>query len=464
MNQGSEILDCQPPCSLEAERWVLGSCILDPNRLQEVATALQPEDFYADAHRKVYTELLRMDSERKAIDVGLLVARLRQTKELEAIGGMAFVAELYQGVPTAYHAAHYAAIVVRLAKYRRLIHASLATLQAAYGQTAEPDDLVEEAEVALLAIAQRNQSNEPMPIQEAAIKALDRIEAIVRRGRTCGVLTGFPSIDDTFGGLFNGELTTLVARPGIGKTALAAQIAHYVASAGKLVYYATVEMSAVELTLRSICSEAAVSLLAVRRGKVNEGDMVCLVETANAIGMRKLHVHNAAKMSTATIRRACIRLKREGLALIVADYLQNLEPRERTRNRYEDVGSISRELKWLAVELDVPVLVPTQEGREADKDRGKVRLSLVRESGNVEADADNVLFLRCPIAWGVKNHDGEQDPANPASPHPRQAALIAEKCRNGPRGTVRLVWDKERVRFLDPSAHSPYSEFDAFKG
>jgi replicative DNA helicase len=445
----SEILDRLPPQNLDAERWVIGSCILDPRRLEDVTPLVRPDDFYADAHRRLYGELLRMESERKPIDVGLLVDRLKTAGEFEAVGGAAFLAEVLQGVPHSQHAAHYAAIVARLAKYRRLIQTSVATLQKAYGQTAEPEDLVTDAETALHAIVTGDGQGEPVAIRDATAGALTKIEATCQRQRRAGVLTGLPSYDAEAGGLFPGELVILAARPGVGKTALACQIAHHVGQDGRLTYYATMEMSAVELVTRTLCAEAAVSSRRVRTGVIQGNEYGRLVEAGNQIAERRIVLHDHPRFDVATIRRACLRLKRQELALVVVDYLQILTPREtKGKNRYEQVGELTHDLKALARELDVPVLVPTQLGREADKERKpqRPRLSQLRESGNIEADADVVWLLWRPAKW-TDEAGHRQDPQKPGEPHPSQACLLQDKCRNGPVGQTPLVWDGPRTTF-----------------
>jgi replicative DNA helicase len=445
----SEILDLLPPQNLEAERCVLGSILLDSRCLDDVAAIVRPEDFYAEANQRLYGHLLAMHDRGRPIDTVLLTSALRAAGDLEVVGGMAYLAEIGLAVPTAAHAAYYAKLVAEAAKLRSVIHAATEMLRNAYAPGATSDALVAEAEKVLGTIKTGLASNAPVSAQDAVIEAIEYLTAIHERGQHAGRTTGLTRFDADIGGLFGGELVILAARPGIGKTALATQTAYHLAQRGKAVYFASLEMSRVELMLRIACGLANVSNQAIRTGRVADDETTALSDAMREVATSRLWIHDSPQLSAADIRRASRRL--DGLAMIVVDYLQLVAPPDRRVQRYEQVGQTTRALKAMARELGVPVLVLCQLNREAEK-LDRPTLSNLRESGSIEQDADVVTFLHRPPK--PIEHDGQK----------WDAEWIVAKNRNGPSNrTYRLTWHPEQTRY-ECWAPDGYPEFDQFGG
>jgi len=457
----SEILDRQPPCSLDAERAVLGSILIDPRVLDDVASILRADDFYADAHRTLYSRMLDMHRRDRRIDTTLLVEELQRNGELEAIGGPAYVAEIVQAVPVAAYATYYAQIVKDKAKLREVIGAGLEMVQAGYAATDDADQIVDQAESRLLTLRAQDQRSRPGTLEETAIEVMARIDAIRHHKAHAGIFTGLESFDQGTGGLFRGELFVLAARPGIGKTSLALQIAHHVATSGRLVYFASLEMSRQELTSRLLCSLSGVSSQRVRNGHVDDQDRRQLVQVSNHLPGSTLVIDDRASMTVADIHRNARRHSgKKGLALVVVDYLQRLTPHDRRVQRHEQVGAMTDALKARARELDVAVLCLCQLNREAAKD-GQPQLWQLRESGSIEQDADVVAFL-------VRQYNAGMIDASGAD---RQAELRIAKNRNGECGAYRLTWEPETTTFrcghwptngAKGVADEPYDEFAEF--
>jgi replicative DNA helicase len=252
-----ELLDRLPPQDLNAERWVIGSALLQPSSLDDLAEVVCRDDFHADAHRKLFGLLVSMHDRSEPIDIGLIVNRLRESGELEAVGGVSYIAEVMQGIPHAAHACHYAAIVAKKARYRRLIHAAAATLRDAYDAAAEPEEILNSLERDLVEIETAEHDGEPVPMSEAVAEAITKIDAVMARQRTAGLMTGLTLFDEQIGGLFRGELFILAARPSVGKTSLACQIATHFAARKRPVLFVSAGMSAAELATRILCSMAA---------------------------------------------------------------------------------------------------------------------------------------------------------------------------------------------------------------
>ena len=452
----SEILDRLPPQNLDAERAVLGSILLHSRVLDDIAPLLTPGDFYAESHRLVYETMLTLYTSHRRVDHLCLEAELKSNGLFEKVGGRAYVMEIVTAVPVYQNAEYYARLVATESRFRKIIHASTEVLRKAYDHVDSSEDLATEAIKLLDAAGSVIGDGEPIPMATAVLAAMDHIDEVRRRKTGTGLLTGLLDFDEQYGGLFPGELTILAARPGVGKSAICAQIGQHVAERKRMVYFASLEMSSTQLASRTLCSEANVSGMRLRTGKLTDDDYARFVEPSNSIAARPLWLHSDSALTIAKIRRACIRLKPKGLALVIVDYLQIIEARDRRMNRYEQIGEITRGLKALACELDVPVLVPAQLARQAETE-SRPRLSHLRESGDIEQAADNVLFLCRPITWSVDNQeiDGE--------PHPSQAGLIIEKQRNGTTGTIPLVWDAPRTRFdCRDRPVVTHSEFDRY--
>lgn len=458
----SEILDRLPPQSLAAEKAVLGSIMLDPRVADSVSARLKPDDFYADAHRRVFARLLAMRDARQPIDGLTLLDSLRGASELEAVGGVEYLAELAQSVPVACNALYYAGIVADRAARRNVIQAMTECLRDAYGNEGDAiEEMLGRVENALGRIRTGEYSGEPKPVAQSLQAVIERADAIRERGQSAGILTGLWDWDERIGGLFPGEFTVLAARPGVGKTALATAIARHVASGGRLTYFASLEMSDLELIQRVLCCEANVDSRKIRTATLDAADSAALAKAANRLAGDELVIHDRPGLSVADIRRSCRRLKPRGLSFIVVDYLQRITPADRKAKRYEQVADIAKELKTLARELSVPVLCLAQLGREAET-VVIPELRHLRESGDIEAECDVVAFLVRPMPWDAEQaktalRGKEKPPAD-------QAGVIVAKNRNGPLLRLKLRWEAQRTRFVPPEHQEAYDEFSQYGG
>jgi replicative DNA helicase len=446
----AELLDRLPPQNLDAERCVLGSILLLPTVLDELGAVVRPQDFYADANHKLFAHLQEMHDTGRRIDAALLKARLQDRGDWEAIGGAAYIAEVTTAVPTACHAVHYAAIVAKAARRRALIAVGTEILRDGYAATEEPEILVDRAESLLAAIPAGEPEGEPVDVSQAAYEALQRLDDARNRQHSAGLMLGLPDVDDEIGGLFPGELTILAARPGVGKTSFALQVAYYAAAAGRRVLFASLEMSRVELTTRMACAQGGVSSHRVRCGKITAAESTALANAMNAVAATAMTIYDRPGLTVAAIRRAARRQARRGLALIVVDYLQLLTPPDRRVQRHEQVGAITAALKSLARELDLPVLCLCQLNREAEK-LDRPGLANLRESGSIEQDADVVMFLCRPEKGFTTGTDrGPTDNWD--------AELIVAKNRNGECGKFQLDWQADATSF-NPHKSYGYAEF-----
>jgi replicative DNA helicase len=450
LSRSEELLDRIPPHSIEAERGVLGSMILDPRRCDDVADLLMASSFYAPQHGQLFRSLLELRDERKPVDAVTLLTRLRENGELEAVGGSAYLADLMGAVPHAANAVHYAEIVASYAKRRRLIQAAESLLQAAWDMDSTVDEIIGRHEQQLVAFVDRGQESiETAP--EVALAVSDRIDAICERNQHIGLPTGFSTFDDQFGGLFGGELTILAARPGVGKSSLVCQMVDYLAQSGRWVYMVSLEMSSIELALRTICGNVSVNGRDIRTGRINVADRAAIVEGINRYGQSKLWLDTRSEITVETVLRTARRLLRSGLSAIVVDYLQLLSSSDRMAKRYEQVGQQSRAFKMMARELGVPVIVLCQLNRQAAEE-SEPQLHHLRESGSIEQDADVVLFIHRPAGEGEEGGIRIRD--NTAASKSKKtiraawpAELIVAKNRNGQTGRLKLDWEPQYTRF-----------------
>lgn len=435
----SEILDQMPPADPEAERWVVGSAILKPSVLDDLGF-LRPEDFHDETLRAVFGWMHDCHRKGKPIDKGLL------GKHFNSEDWAARIAEVVTSVPTPVHAVHYGKIVARLAKHRRLREIGVDLVQDAHRAESEPEEVLERAETALAGVRLTDGDGEPVTLADATVQAITRIDAIQHRGKSAGVPTGLSSFDNDMGGLFPGELAILAARPGVGKTSFALQIASHNAEQGRLVYFASLEMSAAELALRLACGKSGVSNRLVRIGKMGADESKRLSEAMNRQAKASLEIHDRSSLSIAGIRREIRKRKKRGLTLAVVDYLQLVAPDDRRLPREQQVARMVRSLKETAREYDIPLLCLCQLNRQADGDETP-RLSQLRESGTIEQDSDVVLFLSM--------HEPKENESH-------NAVLTVAKNRNGETGPIRLNWDGPTTRFSVPSVG--YEEFSSFEG
>ena len=453
----SEILDRLPPQNLDAEKGVIGSLLIDPQLCDDVILTVRAEDFYAEANQKLYGHIVGLHDEGGRIDLTLLVERLKRNGEFEAVGGAAYLAEVAQSVPVAAHAVYYAQIVREKATLRNLIHASTEILRDAWDPTIEPREVVNQAEEKIFAIHDQRSSDNLASIHDVLLEAFEQIDARLEHGAGGGVPTGFADLDNLTGGLHGSELLILAARPSMGKTALATNIAEHVSIKSNVpTLFVSLEMARMELAQRMLCSQGRIDAQKFRKGRISSDDRRRLVEASAKLSQAPLFIDDTPARTTTEIAATARRLKRKNnLGFVVVDYLQLIEPENPRDPRQEQVAKIARRLKGIARELKIPVLVLAQLNRQADQTKEGPRLSHLRESGAIEQDADLVMFIHRE-EYGNTDEEVVRQEAH-------EAEIIVAKQRNGPVGSVKLMWVKRFTRFED-RATAPYDEFESFEG
>lgn len=455
-DQPTMVADRQPPFNLEAEVGVLGSMMLMPDVCDEVVNLLRPEDFYDESNQILFRHLMDMHGAGKKIDVLLLSERLQANNELEAVGGKGRIVEVFRAVPNAAHAIYYANIVRGKSTTRNIITTCSELLTEAYTPEADPDTLLNDAEQQVFSIRESRQSSNLSAIDEVLTQAMDRLDARVRGEAMEGTVeTGFTDLDSMTGGLHGSELVILAARPSMGKTAFAMNICEHVATkARQPTLFVSLEMAAIELIERMLCSVAKVNGHRLKNGTLAAEDRKRMVRTASELSSAPLYIDDSPTRNVSEIAGAARRIKRrEGkLGLIVIDYLQLIQPDSSSDPRQEQVAKIARRLKGLARELKAPLLCLSQLNRQAEDSRDhRPKLSHLRESGAIEQDADVVMFVHRE-AYYQKGQPEEE-----VNQH--EAQIIIEKQRNGPTGDVELHWEPKFTRFSN-RAPDHYSEFD----
>jgi replicative DNA helicase len=454
---GEDLYAKQIPQAVEAERAIIGSILLLPEVFDEVALAVRAGDFYDDANRRLYEVLLGMHDEGQRIDLMLLIDSLKKAGIYESIGGAAYLAEIGREVPTAAHAEYYAKIVADKAVLRALIHASVDIQQFAYDPTVETREILGRAEERVFAILEDRGAGQVTPISDVLQESLDRIDARMDHYHAFGgVPTGFDDFDQLTGGLQKSELVILAARPSMGKTALAMNMAEYAAIHARIAtLFVSLEMSAIELGDRLLCSVAQVNGNRLRNGTITTDERRKLVSAAAEISQAPMFIDDSPSRTMTEIAANARRLKRrENLGLIVVDYLQLIDPDNPRDPRQEQVSKISRRLKGLARELEVPVLCLAQLNRQVESSHSnKPQLSHLRESGAIEQDADVVMFVHRDEYYQTNEEDRERVRG--------EADLLVRKQRNGPTGDVKLTWVHEFTRFRNFS-HKPYAELETY--
>jgi len=456
----SEILDRLPPQNLDAEKGVLGSLLLDPDLCDDVAMIVRTDDFYADANQKLFAHVMAMHDAGSRIDVTLLVERLKQSGDLEAIGGKAYLAEVAQSVPYAANATYYAKIVRDKATLRALIHTSTEILREAYESSNDPEEMVSRAEELVFSVHDQRTTEQVTNIHDLLVEAFAKIDARLEHGEGVGVPSGFTDLDRITGGMHDSEFVVLAARPSMGKTALATNIAENVSIESNLpTLFVSLEMARLELAQRMLCSQGKIDGNKFRNGFLSAADRENLVKASAKLGKAPLFIDDTPARTLTEIAACARRLKRKhGLGLIVIDYLQLIQPDNMKDPRQEQVARMARRLKQLARELKVPILCLAQLNRQADtgKEGHYPRLSHLRESGAIEQDADVVMFVhREEYYCQTKEEAQEKGVAGIGE-------VIVAKQRNGPTGVVKLVWLDKFTRFENLAA-KPYEEFGGYQ-
>lgn len=457
--QNEGLLERQMPQAVEAERGVLGSLLLLPEKFDEVALILRPDDFYDDAHARIYGHLVQMHDEGRQIDPMLLVQHLRDGGDYDLVGGSAYIAELGEAVPTAAHAEYYATIVHQKATLRSLIHASTDIIRDSYDPTIDPREMLSRAEEKVFAILEEKGNSQVTSIREVLHETLARIDARMKHDHAFGgIETGFDDFDEMTGGLHPNELVILAARPSMGKTAFALNIVEHVSvDSQQPVLFVSLEMSKLELGDRLLCSRAKVNGHRLRNGHISKEESQLLIRTANEVSTAPLYIDDTPGRTMTEIAAAARRLKRRhGLALVVIDYLQLIEPDNSKDPRQEQVSKIARRLKGLARELAVPVLCLAQLNRQVESSKdNKPQLSHLRESGAIEQDADVVMFVHREEYYCSDEDERERVRG--------EADLLVRKQRNGPTGDVKMTWLHDFTRFTN-AAPEPHEEFAGYGG
>lgn len=442
----AELLDRSPPHSLEAEKGVLGSLLLDPRLCDDVALLLRADDFYSPGHRRLYELMLDLHNAGKRIDVTLLVDRLKSLGEYEVLGGNTFLYDVVESVPTAANAVWYAQIIRDKAVVRELIHASTEILRDAYDQSIEPREMLAQAESKVFGILEQKGTADVQGMGEVLNEAMARInDRINRGGGIGGISTGLRDLDSKLGGFHDSELIILAARPSMGKTALAANISENIALAEdpRAVLFVSLEMSRLELAERMLCSRGKINGHNLRNGIISAKEQRHMIDVMSELSQAPIFIDDTPSRTVTEIAAAARRLKRrENLRLVVIDYLQLIEPDNSKDQRQEQVAKIARRLKGMARELKVPVLCLSQLNRQAEVSKdNRPKLSHLRESGAIEQDADVVMFVHREAYYMA---DSDEKTAKSG-----EAELIIAKQRNGPVGDVPVTWVQQFTRFED---------------
>jgi replicative DNA helicase len=430
------------PHNLEAERSILGAVLLDNHSLNAAVEKLRSEDFFLPQHRQIFQRMIQLAEHQQAIDVVTLMDDLARRGELDSAGGVAYLSQLADGLPRATNVEHYARIVKEKSVLRNLAFSAAAIQEQALAGGDDADVILDRAESTIFQIAEDRVRAGLIGVKELVRDNFERLERIFSEGRRItGLATGYPGLDNETAGLQPSELVILAARPSMGKTALALNIAENVAVRNREpVAVFSLEMSKESLLLRMLASEARVDAHKFRTGHMGRDDWNKITRALTSLGDAPLWIDDSASSTVLEMGAKARRLKRDrGLSLMIVDYLQLVVPTNTGRgtNRQEEVSSISRALKGLAKELKVPVVVLSQLTRAPEREERKPQLSDLRESGAIEQDADVVLFINRPNFY--KTDLPEEDRA--------KAELIIAKQRNGPTGNLNFVFLARHTRF-----------------
>jgi replicative DNA helicase len=441
------VLERPLPYNLEAERSILGAVLLDNHVLDAAMEKLRPDDFFLDQHRKVFERMVACREAGEVIDLVTLTEQLRRRGELEAAGGVAYLSQLVDGVPRVTNVEHYARIVKEKSLLRHLIHTAHAIQQQALEAGEEADEILDRAESSIFQLAEERIRAGFVGVKDLVRENFDRLEKIFTEGRRItGLATGYQQLDNLTSGLQPSELIVLAARPAMGKTSLALNIAENVAlREGHPVAIFSLEMSKESLLLRLLASQARIDAHKFRTGHLSRDDWRRMTESLSRLAEAPLWIDDAGATTISEMGAKARRLKRDkGLALLIVDYLQLITARGRFGNRQEEVASISRGLKALAKELKVPLLVLSQLTRAPERDERRPQLADLRESGAIEQDADVVMFIHRPNLFKPDLPEEER----------AKAEVIIAKQRNGPTDRVHFVFLGSFTRFEEAAPES----------
>ena len=447
-----------PPNSVEAEISVLGSMLQDSGALLRAVEQLTPEDFYQPEHREIFKVMAEMNRQQMSIDLVTVQAELARRGTLEGVGGIRYLMKIVSDVPTTANVHAYIQIVLERSTLRKLISACQTISKDCYSQSKEVPEILTAAEKAIFDIVMNRQDGEALqPVHVALEKAYEYVEELAKQhGEIAGVPTGFIDLDAMLTGLHPGELIIIGARPAMGKTSFAMNIAEHAAvNKGKTIAVFTLEMPREQIALRMLCSDARVDMQRVRKGTLHDEDWIRLAQSLAPLSAAPMYIDDTAAISPTMLRSRCRRLMMDKgkLDLVVVDYLGLMRSDGRAESRQLEVSEISRSLKAIALELKIPIIACAQLSR-ANKDRIDKRpvLSDLRDSGSIEQDADVVMFLHREEYYNKETEDkniGE---------------VIISKQRSGPLGTVKLAWLSEYTTFANlakdyqngPSGDAPF--------
>jgi replicative DNA helicase len=434
-----------PPHNVDAEKALLGAIILKPDTLHDISVTIYPESFYAEKHRLVYEAIMGIFSKGDPIDVVTIVSKLRENNALDRSGGAVYVTELIEQVPAAGNALYYAEMVQNKATLRGLIYAAEDIAEIGYSDPPSVDEALDQAEKKIFHATQAPSAQKFRAIGSALKEAWERFEHLSANEEVHrGVPTGFTSLDNLLSGFQKSDLIILAARPSMGKTTFALDIARNAAlKYGASVGIFSLEMSDQQLVDRMLAAEAGVDSWKLRTGRLsNDHEYEALQSAMTKLDQASIHIIDEPALNIVKMRSAARRLKNErGLDMLVVDYLQLMSPTltKNSDSMVQQVTEISRSLKILARELEVPVLALSQLSRAVEQRGGRPRLSDLRDSGSIEQDADVVMFIH---REDKMNKDKEPE-------RPNIAEILVEKHRNGPVGSAELYFDGKHVRFMN---------------
>ena len=429
-----------PPQNLVAERSVLGSVLLENHAIDEIADILRPEHFYSDIHQSIYAAILRLHEANRRSDIVTLAEELDARLQLEDIGGAPYLIEILETVPHAAHAKYYAEIVRDKWIQRSLTNVCTEILRDCYDGSDDTADVLQRAEQGIFQILENQESGAKLSMDEIMLATLDRINARAgKEGSISGLSTGFEELDRQTNGFQPSEFIIIAARPSMGKTAFVCNVAEYVAGAGEtatLIF--SLEQSKLELAERFLCIRARLDGHRLRKGQLEPAERHALMQASSELSELPLFIDDQPGRTVGQISAICRRLKRRNnLGLVIIDYLQLIESDDKRASREQQIAQITRRLKGIAKECELPVIALSQLNRGVElREDKRPRLADLRESGAIEQDADIVMFLHRPDAYNPDDRPG-------------LAEIVVAKHRSGPTGIVNLQWKKESMRFTD---------------
>lgn len=450
--ENRNLTDRVPPQNLEAEQSALGAMLLDREAIDKVIDSLEAADFYHENHRFLFDAIKSLFDKGAPVDLVTVTEHLRNIGKLESVGGASYISHLANTVPTPANAAHYARIVKDKSSMRNLVKAGMQITGIGFSEELSVEESMDRAEQAVLSLARKQRVGDVKELKMVMNTTYQNIERVYEsKQRITGLETGFAKMDDYLSGLQPSELIIIAARPSVGKTALALNIAENVSlDRGKPVFICSLEMAAEQLAMRMISSIAEIDGQKLRKGNLLDTDWYSLSDAVGKLSEAPIFIDDTSNMTTLDIRARARRLKADNrLSLIIVDYLQLISGRGRIENRQQEVAEITRDLKSIAREMEVPVLCLAQLSRSVESAADKLpKLSHLKESGEIEQTADVVMFIH-----------REQDEAKlKKDPNLRNLVkIIIAKQRNGPVGDFDLFWKKEFTRY-ENLAEGPYRE------